>query len=104
MAGQKLVFGVLGKQRRRRIMEAVDNVDRSITSSFGEIKNFRDCDIVYGPDGTMYEPKFIVSVVEDAISIINRLTRVLLKNFSQLFLSYIHSMYQLWLLMVATSS
>jgi predicted metal-dependent peptidase len=81
MAGQKLVFGVLGKQRRRRIMEAVDNVDRSITSSFGEIKNFRDCDIVYGPDGTMYEPKFIVSVVEDAISIINKINEGVIKDF-----------------------
>lgn len=81
MAGQKLVFDILGKPRHGRIMEAVDNVDRSITTSFGEIRNFKDCDVVYGPDGTMYEPKFIVSVVEDAISIINRINEGVIKDF-----------------------
>ena len=74
MAGQKLTFGILGKSCNNIISEAVDIKDMSIV-------NFKDCDIVYGPDGTAYEPKFIISVVEDAISIINKINEGVIKDF-----------------------
>lgn len=74
MAGQKLTFGILGKSCNNIISEAVDIKDMRIV-------NFKDCDIVYGPDGTAYEPKFIISVVEDAISIINKINEGVIKDF-----------------------
>ena len=74
MTGQKLKFGILGKSHKNIISEAVDIKDMSIV-------NFKDCDIVYGPDGTAYEPKYIISIVEDAISDINTINEGVIKDF-----------------------
>jgi predicted metal-dependent peptidase len=57
-----------------------DVVD-GISNAYGEIKNFKDCDVVFGPDGTRYDPKYICSVVEDSINIINSINEGVIKDF-----------------------
>ena len=73
MAGHKLTFGILGK-RHNNISEAVDVNDIKIV-------NFKDCDVVYGPDGTEYDPKFIINMVAEAVNAINKINEGTITDF-----------------------
>ena len=42
------------------------NESASSTGEFGG-RSFRDCDVVYGPDGTRYIPEDICALVDNAI-------------------------------------
>lgn len=72
----KIKYVTLGQRILDKLNEAT-----GICNSFGDITNFKDCDVVYGPDGTQYNPKFICAVVEDAVNIINLINEGVIKDF-----------------------
>ena len=51
------------------------NESASSTGEFGG-RSFRDCDVVYGPDGTRYITKDICALVDNAIEILDGLEKL----------------------------
>ena len=56
------------------------NESASSTGEFGG-RSFRDCDVVYGPDGTRYIPKDICALVDNAIEILDGLNYGLMRGY-----------------------
>lgn len=72
---RKIKFVSLSKPSK-----SINESSNLFTGEFGG-KSFRDCDLVFGPDGTRYVPKDICALVDSAIDIIDGLNYGLMSGY-----------------------